>query len=72
MDLIVYYADDNVNDRELFKNCLNTTNPDAYLFLFRNGDELMDHLNNTPLFFPDIIFLDINMPGKTDSNVYLK
>lgn len=55
-------ADDDSEDRELFRDAIEELNLDVELSFFKNGDELLDFLhnpNNTNL--PHILFLDLNM-----------
>ncbi len=63
--LEIYLADDDTDDRELFRETLKEIDHATNLTEFEDGDGLMKHLANTvkppP---PDIIFLDINMPRK--------
>lgn len=59
--MLVFYADDDDDDREIFADALEEVNPDIRLILARNGLEmiqLLEHQNDVP----DYIFLDINMP----------
>lgn len=60
----VLLADDDVDDQELFEEALDHTSVPTELTTADNGQELMDHLHDTSIPNPDIIFLDINMPIK--------
>ena len=55
----VLLADDDADDRIVFKDALDTVMPEASLETANNGMEVMLYLNDK---IPDIIFLDINMP----------
>lgn len=58
----IMLADDDPDDRELFKDAIKELNLDVELTLFKNGDELLDYLHdpqNEKL--PHILFLDLNM-----------
>ncbi len=57
-------ADDDKDDQHLFKEALDHTNVPAELTIKNNGQDLMDNLHDPEIPNPDIIFLDINMPGK--------
>jgi CheY-like chemotaxis protein len=59
--MVIFYADDDVDDRELFADALEEVNPEIELILANDGHqiiELLDKHNGVP----DFIFLDINMP----------
>jgi CheY-like chemotaxis protein len=57
-------ADDDKDDQHLFKEALDHTPVDTELTTESNGQDLMDNLRDPEIPNPDIIFLDINMPGK--------
>jgi CheY-like chemotaxis protein len=59
--MIIFYADDDPEDRELFSDALKEVQPDIELVLAEHGNDLLSRLKETPK-KPDIIFLDINMP----------
>src|SRR5215475_5958880 len=56
-------ADDDEDDHYVFATILKDINSGIALHGFRHCDKLIDYLNddNSPL--PDLIFLDMNMPG---------
>ncbi len=58
----IYLADDDADDREIFKQAVTEVCPDMELTCASDGSALIKklHTNVPPL--PDIIFLDINMP----------
>ncbi|MEO6168554.1 MAG: response regulator [Chitinophagales bacterium] len=56
-------ADDDPDDCSLFQDALAELSIERPLIIVHNGEELMVHLYNSNQ-FPDIIFLDLNMPGK--------
>ncbi|MXN91134.1 response regulator [Flavobacterium sp. Sd200] len=60
----VYLCDDDPDDRELFQNALQQISPDLLLTASGDGEELLLQLYDSFSSLPDIIFLDINMPGK--------
>ena len=59
--MVIFYADDDHDDRELFADALEEVNPGVRLVLARNGLEIIELLENQNE-VPDFIFLDINMP----------
>ena len=59
--MVIFYADDDGDDRELFAEALNEVNPGIKLVLAANGHELIELLEDQGG-VPDFIFLDINMP----------
>ncbi len=61
----ILLADDDIDDRTLFQAALNETNVNSKLTLLKDGRELMDYLNNEDNKLPHILFLDLNMPGKS-------
>jgi|SRR5690554_3367951 len=73
-------ADDDQDDRMLFKEAIEEVRIKTNLSLFKDGKELMDYLTSSNVILPEIIFLDLNMPIKNGmqclseirSNVKLK
>ena len=59
--ILIYYADDDQDDRFLFEEALPLTKSGASLHTFENGLELEQALQSKP-HKPDYIFLDLNMP----------
>jgi len=58
-------ADDDEDDCDFFKEALDETAIKAELFMVHDGVQLMNYLENKDLeHFPDVIFLDLNMPRK--------
>ena len=62
-DIMILLADDDKDDRELFEEAITEISPHITIRLVEDGFQLMDILKdvNTPV--PDILFLDLNMPG---------
>jgi CheY-like chemotaxis protein len=60
----IMIVDDDADDRMLFEDALKEVSTETRLISLKDGMDLMDVLTreNTP--GPDVIFLDINMPGK--------
>lgn len=60
--LLIYLADDDQDDRMLFKEALDEIDVDIAIEDFDNGVTLMDNLLNKDKALPDVIYLDLNMP----------
>ncbi|KOS06831.1 hypothetical protein AM493_12945 [Flavobacterium akiainvivens] len=61
----IFLADDDAEDRDIFAEALAEVYSEAILTQADNGMKLMDLLNIPPQPMPDVIFLDLNMPGKS-------
>ena len=61
-NLTIFLADDDNDDRMLFKEALVELPFDLTVQTFDNGVDLMSSLLDNELSLPDIIFLDLNMP----------
>lgn len=66
-DLTIFYADDDSEDLDFFKDITDSIQG-VTLYTHTRGDALIDALQNPPP-SPQIIFLDLNMPGKTGFDV---
>ena len=62
--LNIALADDDEDDRLLFKDAIEEIKIKTKLSLFTNGKELMDYLMLPKIILPEVIFLDLNMPVK--------
>ena len=62
--LNIALADDDEDDRLLFKDAIEEIKIKTKLSLFTNGKELMDYLMLPNIILPEVIFLDLNMPVK--------
>ena len=62
--LNIALADDDEDDRLLFKDAIEEIKIKTKLSLFTNGKELMDYLVLPNVILPEVIFLDLNMPIK--------
>ena len=60
----ILLADDDPDESLLFKDALDTLNIPYHFSLAEDGSMLISMLK-APHFKPDIIFLDLNMPGKS-------
>jgi len=63
--LLLFLADDDHDDRELFKEAIEEIAVKTKVVTFENGVSLMAHLLDTTTKLPDFIFLDLNMPMMT-------
>lgn len=59
----IYLADDDADDRELFVDALREVDPSVVLTQAEDGLKLMEILGTIQDPLPEILFLDINMPG---------
>lgn len=62
--LNIALADDDEDDRTLFKEAIDEIPIETKLSLFNHGQELMDHLSLPNIVLPHLVFLDLNMPIK--------
>lgn len=61
----ILYVDDDIDDREFFREAMKEVNASAELVSAKNGLEALDYLKTTPHAdnkLPCVIVLDINMP----------
>lgn len=61
---IVYIADDDEDDRSMFLDAVKESNLPIQVIAAEDGLRLLCILSEAEKCLPDIIFLDINMPGK--------
>jgi DNA-binding response OmpR family regulator len=61
---LIILADDDPDDRLLFKDAVVEINNGIAMYSLQGGVELMAHLNDPTNPLPDLIFLDLNMPRK--------
>jgi DNA-binding response OmpR family regulator len=64
MSIHIYLAEDDPDDRELFKDSIHEIYKDTKLTMFDDGERLMHYLQRNLTLLPGIIFLDINIPLK--------
>lgn len=62
--LNVALADDDEDDRMLFREAIEEISIQTKLSTFNNGQELMDYLTLPNILLPNLVFLDLNMPIK--------
>ena len=63
--LKVVLADDDEDDRSMFKEAIEEIPIHTNLLMFNNGEELMEYLKRPGIELPDLVFLDLNMPIKS-------
>ncbi len=67
-DLTIFYADDDLEDLDFFKEVAGMINSEINVVTHTQGDHLIDALKNPPP-APHIIFLDLNMPGRNGFDI---
>lgn len=60
----IILADDDEDDRMLFKDAFEELKINTKVNMFNDGVELMDYLNSPDAILPNVLFLDLNMPKK--------
>lgn len=55
--------DDNKIDNFFHQRVINNYNPEITIIIKESGEEALNYFNNATDLLPDVIFLDINMPG---------
>lgn len=60
--LNIILADDDADDREIFKTAISQIGIKTHLEMFKNGAELIEHLRSSTPKLPALLFLDLNMP----------
>ncbi|WP_435353117.1 response regulator [Emticicia sp. SJ17W-69] len=61
----VLLADDDEDDRNFFIDALNELKINTVISVVKDGKELINHLSQTDISLPHVLFLDINMPYKS-------
>lgn len=67
-DFTLFYTDDDYDDLSMFADALECVSKNVNLYTFDTGDKLLKALQNQPV-IPNILFLDLNMPGKNGFDV---
>lgn len=62
---IIFHADDDEDDRMLFMDAVAELNLPIKVQQAEDGQKLLNCLYSPDLEIPEIVFLDINMPGKS-------
>ena len=58
-------ADDDIDDCDFFQDAIDEISEPLNLTILNNGVQLMEFLLSEPENYPNIIFLDLNMPRKS-------
>ena len=61
----ILLADDDEDDRTFFSEAIQELKMNNKLTQFKDGNDLMDYLVHPENKLPHVLFLDLNMPGKT-------
>ena len=62
---MIYYADDDIDDLDLFKKAIDRAGVKTSLGLYSNGDDFLNEIKKNKQAGEALVFLDINMPGKS-------
>jgi len=62
----IFYVDDDPDDLDFFQEAVDATG--QHVTLFQLGDQMIHALKNPPP-DPSLIFVDLNMPGKTGLDI---
>lgn len=60
----ILIVDDDADDREILKEAFQSHLATPEYLMFENGDELLEYLHQNEANLPQLILLDLNMPGK--------
>ena len=63
--ITILMADDDEDDRLFFTDAFDELKITTNVKTFNDGVYLMDYLNNEESIFPNVLFLDLNMPRKS-------
>ncbi|WP_298715638.1 response regulator [Chitinophaga sp.] len=63
MSKTILLIDDDLDDTEIFEEALTEINPAILFYKAENGQDAFNKLQGKEVGQPDIIFLDVNMPG---------
>ncbi len=67
-DLLIFYTDDDEDDLSFFADAVEAISKDIKLQMYSGGEKLISAiLQSSPK--PNVIFLDLNMPGKNGFDV---
>lgn len=67
-DMLIFYTDDDEDDLELFTDAVESLTQEIILQTYSGGEKLLNAISNEPT-KPNVIFLDLNMPGKNGFDV---
>ncbi|WP_431241168.1 response regulator [Flavobacterium sp. P21] len=67
-ELLIFYTDDDEDDLSLFADAVESLSQDIILQTYSGGEKLLNAIAQSPP-KPNVIFLDLNMPGKNGFDV---
>lgn len=67
-DITIFYTDDDEDDLSIFTDAVESLKKKIILQTYTGGDKLLNAIYNSSQ-LPNIIFLDLNMPGKNGFDV---
>lgn len=67
-DITIFYTDDDEDDLSIFADAVESLKKKIILQTYTGGDKLLNAIYNSSQ-LPNIIFLDLNMPGKNGFDV---
>jgi len=67
-DLTIFYTDDDEDDLSIFTDAVESLPAKIKLQTYNGGEKLLDAIYNPPP-TPNLVFLDLNMPGKNGFDV---
>lgn len=70
-DFIIFYTDDDEDDLNIFSDAVELLTKKIQLQTYNGGDKLLKAILNPPP-IPNLVFLDLNMPGKNGFDVLLE
>lgn len=67
-DLTIFYTDDDEDDLSIFADAIDSIQKKIKLQTYTGGEKLLNAIYNPPP-TPNVVFLDLNMPGKNGFDV---
>lgn len=70
-NLTIFYTDDDEDDLSIFTDAVELVSKDIQLLTYNGGQKLLNAIKN-PSPKPNVVFLDLNMPGKNGFDVLIE